>query len=178
MNLNSFSIIRPKLSNKKRNILGLLIGLFLVPINAYLGTEIIKIFVVEIGNKYITVAFLVVYTVTTVCLVFYLNKKYVLAYVKIGTVICKEEGIEIVQGEFRRALRYLDIRKMILRNSLGYKRGLENSISYSCEIELITKEQLKLEILRDGVIQPESFRKRRNKIFNLLDEKMPRYKVY
>jgi hypothetical protein len=177
MIFQSFSIIKPKPSRRKINIIGLLMALFLFTVNIYICVSIIKLFLKEMHSKELIVLFLS-YIFVSVYLVFYITRKYIMTYTVLGTLIFEENGVQIVQGEFTRTLRYLDIRNMILRYSLGYKRGSEKALSYSCEIELINKETLTIEILRNSEVQPKSFWKRRNTIFKVLNEKMHRYKVY
>ena len=173
----SFPIIKPKLSRKKSKILELLMTFYSFTVFT-IGIYIINCFSEEIHSIELIALLILSPVFIGIYPLIYVYRKYLISYIVLGNLIFEENEIQIVQGEFSRRLRYLDIRNMILRYSLGHKKGSENALSYFCEIELINKETLTIEILRDATVQPKSFWKRKNKIFNILDEKMQRYKVY
>ncbi len=173
----SFSIIKPKLSSRKNKILELSMTFYFFIVIS-VGIYMINFFSEEIHSVELIVLLILSPVFIAFYPLIYVTRKYNMAYIVLGTLIFKENEVQIVKGESTRTLRYLDIRNMILRYSLGYKRGSENALSYSCEIELINNETLTIEILRDATVQPKGFWKRKNKIFNILDERMQRYKVY
>ncbi len=177
MTFHSFSIIKPKFTKRKVNILGLLMALYLFTVNLYICVKISGL-LGELLSKDLIAPFLLTYVFISAFFVFYIYKRYVLAYEILGTLTFKEKEVEIAQRDFLKTFRYLDIRKMILRNSLNYSREKENALSYACELDLINKEKLTIEILRNAVVQTEGFWKRKITIFKVLDEKMTRYKVY